>query len=413
VLVLHLWYYLTGYLCLRVEGLSLEKFVNLCISRGIYLWGIRRDEGGLVVCIGVNYYRHLRPIARSSWCRVRILQKRGMPFYWRRLRGRQVLALGALLFLISLYILGSFIWTIEIVGIVDPAQVAKIMAEVEKKGIRPGNWKGNIDLDRLSRQIILSNPDLAWVNVDIQGTMLVIDVVPKQLQSLVGMPCHLVARQEGVIQDIAVLAGEPLVCKGDTVQRGEILIRGSLGGRPIAAQGIVWALIWPEAYGQCRREEIEYKRTGNIHRVTSLRLGGREFSFQKAGEVPFQHYEEETEIKRLIPWRNLAIPVEAITITYYEVEEVVHRLSVAEAEERARAAAVAKIKSRLSPEARVLQEEVKRIPQGDLEKVLVKVTCEVLENIAEPRGFVPEAMEGERGQKFETRGESQTGGTEQ
>jgi similar to stage IV sporulation protein len=366
-----------------------------------------------VVCIGVNYYRHLRPIARSSWCRVRILQKRGMPFYWRRLRGRQVLALGALLFLISLYILGSFIWTIEIVGIVDPAQVAKIMAEVEKKGIRPGNWKGNIDLDRLSRQIILSNPDLAWVNVDIQGTMLVIDVVPKQLQSLVGMPCHLVARQEGVIQDIAVLAGEPLVCKGDTVQRGEILIRGSLGGRPIAAQGIVWALIWPEAYGQCRREEIEYKRTGNIHRVTSLRLGGREFSFQKAGEVPFQHYEEETEIKRLIPWRNLAIPVEAIIITYYEVEEVVHRLSVAEAEERARAVAVAKIKSRLSPEARVLQEEVKRIPQGDLEKVLVKVTCEVLENIAEPRGFVPEAMEGERGQKFETRGESQTGGTEQ
>jgi len=95
------------------------------------------------------------------------------------------------------------------------------------------------------------------------------------------------------------------------------------------------------------------------------------------------------------------------------VEEGVHRLSLSEAEERARMAALAKIKGRLSPEARILREEVKRIPQGDIGKVLVKVTCEVLENIAEPRGYIPEALEGERRQQFETRGESQTGGTGQ
>ncbi|HHY37228.1 MAG TPA: sporulation protein YqfD [Firmicutes bacterium] len=413
MLVLHLWYYLTGYLCLRVEGLALEKFVNLCISRGIYLWGIRRDEGGLVACLGVTNFRLLRPIARSSRCRVKILQKKGIPFYWRHLRGRQVLIGGAFLFFLSLYILGSFLWTIEVTGIVDPARVAQIRAEVEREGIRPGIWKGKIDPERLSRQIILHNPDLAWVNVEIRGTMLVIDAVPKQLQARVGLPCHLVAREEGVIQDLDLLAGEPLVQVGDTVQRGEILIRGSLGGRPIAAQGIVWALIWPEAYGECLREEIEHRRTGSVHRVLILRIGEREFPLPGAGEVPFHLYEKEAEIKRLISWRNLVLPVEAIIITYYEVEEVVHRLSVAEAEERARAAALAKIKSRLSPEARILQEEVKRIPQGSLEKVLVKVTCEVLENIAEPRGFEPEALERERGQQFETRGESQTGGTEQ
>ena len=413
MLVLHLWYYLTGYLYLRVEGLALEKFVNLCISRGIYLWGIRREEGGLVVCLGASNFCLLRPLARSSRCRVRILQKKGLPFYWRRLRGRQVLLAGTLLFFLSLYLLGSFIWSIELVGIVEPDQAAKIRAEVEKEGIGPGSWKGNIDPDSLARQIILHNPELAWVHVDIQGTVLIIDAVPKQLQSLVGMPCHLVAREEGVIQDIALLAGEPLVKVGDTVQRGEILIRGSLGGRPIAAQGMVWALIWPEAYGECLREEVEYIRTGRSHRVISFRVGEREIFLPGAGEVPFQHYQEEAEIKRLLPWRILALPVEAIIVTYYEVEEGVHRLSLSEAEERARMAALAKIKGRLSPEARILREEVKRIPQGDIGKVLVKVTCEVLENIAEPRGYIPEALEGERRQQFETRGESQTGGTGQ
>ena len=246
----------------------------------------------------------------------------------------------------------------------EPDQAAKIRAEVEKEGIRPGSWKGNIDLDRLSRQIILSNPDLAWVNVDIQGTMLVIDVVPKQLQSLVGMPCHLVAREEGVIQDIALLAGEPLVKVGDTVQRGEILIRGSLGGRPIAAQGMVWALIWPEAYGECLREEVEYIR--RTEPPGHFLPGGREGNFLPgAGEVPFQHYQEEAEIKRLLPWRILALPVEAIIVTYYEVEEGCTASPFPKLKNGPGMAALAKIKGRLSPEARILREEVKRIPQGD------------------------------------------------
>lgn len=39
-----LWNFLVGYVIIRVEGLSLEKFINLTVSRGIYLWGIKRQN---------------------------------------------------------------------------------------------------------------------------------------------------------------------------------------------------------------------------------------------------------------------------------------------------------------------------------------------------------------------------------
>lgn len=412
MLVLHLWYYLTGYVRLRVTGLALEKFVNLCISRGIYLWGIHRDAQGIIISMGASNFRLLRPIARSTRCRVRILQKKGLPFYWLRLRGRQMLVLGLLLFFTALYGLGSFIWSIEVSGISEPIQTQKILTEVHNRGVKIGVLKRNVDLDELSRQIILNNSDLAWVNAELQGTLLMIYVVPKQNPPLVGRPCHMVARREGIVREIIVLVGEPQVSKGQAVTGGEILIRGILAGRPVAAQGIVRALVWPSAYGQCPRREIERRLTGNSYQVITLRMGEREIIIRGRDEVPFLHHEREEEIKRLVLWRNLAIPVEIIITSYREVDETVRQIPLPEMEKRARAAAVARIKSRLSPEAKVLGEEVKRMPQGRVDLVQVKVTLEVLENIAEPRGFEPEATDGEGGQGFEKEGGSQTNSTD-
>jgi len=285
MLILHLWYYLTGYVRLRVTGIALEKFVNLCISRGIYLWGIARDDQGILLSMGASNFRLLRPIARSTRCRVRILQKKGLPFYCLRLRGRQMLVLGLLLFFTTLYGLGYFIWSIEVSGISEPIQTKKILAEIYNRGVKIGALKRNIDLDELSRQIILNNPDLAWVNVEFRGTLLMIHLVPKQTPPLVGMPCHLVARREGIVEEIIVLVGEPQVGKGQAVAKGEILIRGTLAGRPVAAQGIVRALIWPAAYGRCPRQETERRRTGNSHQIVSLRMGEREIIIRGRDEV--------------------------------------------------------------------------------------------------------------------------------
>ncbi|MGI6576110.1 MAG: sporulation protein YqfD [bacterium] len=402
MLVLHIWYYVSGYICIQVTGINLEKFINLCVSRGIYLWNLKRKGKNITVCMGAGNFYFLRPIVRSTGCQVKILKKRGLPFYRRRLRGRWILIAGAILFCLALYVLSSFIWAVEVVGVVDPLQIKEVLLKAEEQGARPGVYKSTIDPDELARKINLELPHLAWVQVDIQGSLLLIEVVPKEFPSKVGLPCHLVAERDGVVQEITVLMGEPLVAEGEAVARGQILVSGFLGQQPVAAQGIVRAIVWHEAYGQYPRWETERRLTGNTHQVVILRAGEWEFPLSGGGEIPFLDYEREVEIKQVRLWRNLFLPVEAIIITYYEVNETRTALTVAEAEARAKAQALARIKSQLAADARILREEVRRVPLGDVERVQIKVIVEVLADIATQQGFDPEVFAEERSQQVET-----------
>ena len=130
------------------HGYCPEKFVNLCISRGIYLWGIAQDDQGILLSMGASNFRLLRPIARSTRCR-KNLAKKGLPFYCLRLQGRQMLVLWAASVFTTLYGLGYFIWSIEFRAYRNPYK-QKILVEIYNRGVKIRALKRNIDLDELS-----------------------------------------------------------------------------------------------------------------------------------------------------------------------------------------------------------------------------------------------------------------------
>lgn len=41
---LRLWNYIKGYVIIFVEGYFLEKFVNICTRRQIFLWDIKKKK---------------------------------------------------------------------------------------------------------------------------------------------------------------------------------------------------------------------------------------------------------------------------------------------------------------------------------------------------------------------------------
>ncbi|MDN5345493.1 MAG: hypothetical protein PWQ18_1607, partial [Clostridia bacterium] len=122
--------YLEGYLVLTINGDDPEGFLNLALARGISLEDITRNEDGSIQArMPVREYRALPSLARQSRCRIRIADKRGWPFFSRRLRGRQLLLLGGLFFFLVIYFLAGFIWVVEVrpengdLRQVTPAQV--------------------------------------------------------------------------------------------------------------------------------------------------------------------------------------------------------------------------------------------------------------------------------------------------
>lgn len=100
MLAIKLWNYFKGYVIIKVEGLTLEKFLNLAANSNIYIWDIKRmDYTLLEMKVSIKGFRELKKIANKGACRVYIKEKIGFPFFMNKLKKRKMLGFGFIIFL--------------------------------------------------------------------------------------------------------------------------------------------------------------------------------------------------------------------------------------------------------------------------------------------------------------------------
>ncbi|MEW6661587.1 MAG: sporulation protein YqfD [Bacillota bacterium] len=404
------WVYFRGYVLITVQGTGVERFINLSLTKGIRLWDIFRLPNDTVIMkvLPAGFFQ-LRDIARKTRCRVRIKQKYGLPFTIHQLKGRRMLVAGAVFFLAALVYLSSFVWFIEVAP-QEPLQYVNpidIQERAKEKGLYIGAAKRRLDVSLVEKHLENSIPELAWVGIQVEGTRARIKVVEKVLLSPQYQrqePAHVVAAKDGVIKEILVMIGNPLVKAGDTVVKGQVLISGIIypqdpslaQGAPAPpkpqdkaqyrrARGIVRARVWYEAEEIVFLTERQEIPTGRKAMAISLVIGNREIILKRAGRQ-FANAMPRAEVKTLPGWRNLPAPVEIITTTYHEVEIREKSFTAAEALSIAEARALALIKSQMPASTAIVAQAVKTLP-GDKEKVAVKVTVEAVEDIGVVQPF--------------------------
>ena len=224
---------LAGYLRIRVEGYSPERFLNLCCYHGIFLWNLRPAKGAYEMNIRVRDFRRLRPMVRKSRAKVRITQKRGVPFFIHKYRGRKLFFTGSVIAICLIFLLSSFIWRIQIDG--NLARTDEVLLSfLKEKGIACGMAKKNVDCDRIEKDIRMEYDDIIWVSAYVHGSCLKIKVRENpdrkelQTEAEAEAPMDIVAEADGIIQKIITRKGNPLVREGSEVKKGEILVSGSV-----------------------------------------------------------------------------------------------------------------------------------------------------------------------------------------
>lgn len=224
---------LAGYLRIRVEGYSPERFLNLCCYHGIFLWNLRPAKGAYEMNIRVRDFRRLRPMVRKSRAKVRITQKRGVPFFIHKYRGRKLFFTGSVIAICLIFLLSSFIWRIQIDG--NLARTDEVLLSfLTEKGIACGMAKKNVDCDRIEKDIRMEYDDIIWVSAYVHGSCLKIKVRENpdrkelQTEAEAEAPMDIVAEADGIIQKIITRKGNPLVREGSEVKKGEILVSGSV-----------------------------------------------------------------------------------------------------------------------------------------------------------------------------------------
>lgn len=391
--------YLRGAVKIRLSGPMPERFINLCIVEHILLWGITKTDEDLIAWIRLDDFFRIRPLVICSHIKVKVLTYRGLPFVIKRIKQRKMLLLGAILFFSLIYTLSSYIWFVEITGLKNiPEQEVRTIAE--QYGLKAGAIKNNINSKAVEREIALQVPEVAWVGINFTGTRAVVEVVEKTMPKQEDKaPAHLVASKDGVITEIIVLAGQAAAKTGDTVKKGDLLIKGvflepaptALEGQPpissipkeLRARGIIKARIWYEGYAETELQQTAVTRTGNQQIAVAMKIGSSEVSFNELPERPYPEYETEIIYKQLPLWRNREVVVESTITIYREINTEHQEKSFEEARNEAHAKALQAVQSSIPETAQIVSRnyEVLKTPAEDI--VRVKVNVETIEDIGQ------------------------------
>ncbi|HEY8532210.1 MAG TPA: sporulation protein YqfD [Limnochorda sp.] len=386
--------FLTGYVILRLRGRHLEAFLNES-SRTVPFFGVKRYGPSLAVARVLRHHvRLLRPIARRRRVQVRLLERVGLPFMLARAGRHPFFWLGLVVTVLLFLWFSSYVWVVDVVG-AQRVRAEEIRAEAARLGLHPGAMRRELDLRQVEDGLLLAQPLLTWADVQVEGVRAQIRVAERSAPPLgADTPGDLVARRDGVIVQIVAFQGRAEVAPGDTVARGQVLIRGELeagslehqsrvraGESPVVrAEGVVRARVGYDSQVEVPLVETVEELAGSRKRSYGLEVAGRSLMIgRKPDPARVVSWRIPVQVG---PWR---LPValrmdERWPVSRYQVERTIAQ-AFAEAEARARR----QIQEQLDGEVTILEETLEQY-QPAPDRVGVRLRVETLEEIGV---FVP------------------------
>ena len=225
--------YLKGYVRIRLQGYSPERFLNLCRARDIEIWDLKSCGLTYEMNLGLRDFRKLKPLRKKARAHVVILERHGLPFFLYRNRNRKMFPAGILLCAVFLYVMSLYIWNIHIEG--NYSRTTDVILDyLETEQVVHGMRKSQVDCKEIQSMLRIEFPDIIWVSAEVKGTRLLIrvrentDMEEAEAAETQEERTDLAAERAGIITSVLVRSGRALVQPGDEVEEGQLLVSGRL-----------------------------------------------------------------------------------------------------------------------------------------------------------------------------------------
>ena len=310
---------MTDRVVLRLRGHMLERFLGRALEEGVQLEKVERLEGiEMRLTASERNAAYLLRMAEEYGMELTVEGGQGLSCLKRRFRERGTLGLGLVIGFMLVVSFTSRIWRVEAVSL-DGMAGEELLRSIERSaagwGARPGTVRHTIDRDAMELGIQAERPELTHVSVRLSGVTLRVEVAveeaaPEVYEASAGR--DLVAARDAVVIYVEPLAGQAAVRPGDTVRRGQVLIRGEERidtnlTRGIRALGQVTGRVWFEAVCQLPMYETRRETTGNVRVSSEIRLGTWSLPLTEAEDFASQETEEE-----ILPIGGLYLPVQIV-----------------------------------------------------------------------------------------------------
>ena len=220
-----------GYLKINIIGYSPERFLNICKNKNIRVWELKSTNDFYSMYVYLADFKMLKPLCKKTGCKVRIAEKKGLPFVVSSMNKRKSFVFGFLLSVAILFITSMFVWEIKLAGN-QKLTYDVIRSYLTDNNINIGTALNKINCKNLASDIRKEFEDIVWVSVSVEGTNLMIEIRENTdsvcAKESDATPMDIIAKYDGIITDIVTRNGIPMVKKGDTVQKGDILVSGCI-----------------------------------------------------------------------------------------------------------------------------------------------------------------------------------------
>ncbi len=338
---------LFGFCDLCVAAEDATAFLNVCAREGWVYQPLKQngtEEAPMPLWVRIR--RTTLPSLSLSLAKagveVHIQRTGGLPLLVYRYRLRIGLMIGFLLAAALLWASGNVVWDVRIDG-EGEIQVPHLEQALQTCGLGVGEWIPALDTDEIERRLLRSDAGVAWVTVNMKGTVAYVQVRPllspeQPLQS-VG-PGNLVAATDGVVESIRLMSGEVVVHPGEIVRKGQLLISGirdvgEEGYVLSAAEGQVMARTTKEILIEIPLLEEKKVYTGEKKSEKTLFFFGKAIKIAKSTGISGGNCDtiKRMEICSLFGRCALPISIETVTECSYEWQTVA--LTPQEAQTRA------------------------------------------------------------------------------
>jgi len=368
------WY---GRILFLARGEQLARFINLVSKDGVILYHTQRSDHGMRAQIKLADFRRLRRSARLTHTRIHIVAKYGWPFVAARWWRRKGLLIGIIIIASVLTFLSQLVLSISVLGNKNLITI-EVLERAEKLGLKTWVHSKDLDLNGIAKALQEQLPDAAWIGIERHGTNIQIRVSEKIRPTIPEEAGNLVASRAGIVKEIMVIEGTPLIHEGETVRAGQVLISSTPPAS--VARGFVRARVWYSAEAQIPLVEDKVEESGRVVVGRGIKFGSRVIMLTTQNS-PFDQSRTEEISQSLKLWRNWRFPVEGIKMNHIELRNVRIERSVAEARKLAEQAARLEVHKKITQGVPIVEEMVRVLPNNSGSE-RVRVEVETYEDLA-------------------------------
>lgn len=341
--------FLFGFYEIEVEGMFIQRFINLAASKKISIVSSKIEKSTVLSCrILRKNKEEIENIGEKSGCLITIKKENGIPYILNKYKKRKGFAVTILVIAFFIYLNSLFIWNIDVSVDFDNIEekevfVKEIISFLNENEIEVGDFRGVINdkKEEVINKLRLEFDEISWVGMEVKGTNLIVKVekgIEKEenKQSKVNEN-NIYADRNGIISKITVLSGTARKVVGDEIKIGDLLVEGIMEGKYTGIREVVPSaeiLVENEIiYEKEMSMECDVKeKTGNIENKVEIYINNFKINFNKS-LLNFENYDTIRENRKVKLFSNYYLPIEIVTLKYEEWKSVTKTYTREELEE--------------------------------------------------------------------------------